>query len=466
MYRLIYPRELWDENNINKNDILELIKKHRSRIAPGLKKNMRYYEGEHKILSRKRDGEINNKVVCNHAKDISDTATGYFLANALTYSTKEKGLDLDKLLTTLDEANVDEIDHDNGLNMSIYGLSYEYVYAKENESKPTSKAIEPTNAFIVYDDTIEEKELFGVYYYRVKDDSKARQYKYKCNLLTENNIYTFEIFDSGDNLPINLETECVQHFFKNIPLIMYQNNKHCIGDFEQQIGLIDAYNQLTSDRVNDKEQFLDALLVLYGTMLADDTESTSEAMKTLREEKLLELAPDARAEYLTRTFDEEGIEVLRKALKEDIHTFSHVPNLSDQNFVGNSSGVAMEYKLLGLENITKTKSRYYTKGLKQRLTLYCNYLNMKNIAVNPGAISVNFTRGLPKNLLEISQMIANLKGFVSKETLLNQVPFVEDPQGEIDSVEKEKDEDIKRQQTLFGGNENTPPQDEVNEDEE
>lgn len=461
MYKITYQREKWDEKNINKDDILELIKKHKNKIVPSLNKNMRYYKGDHKIINRTRKGDINNKVVCNHAKDISDTATGYFLANALTYSTKEKELDIDKLLTSFDEANVDETDHDNGLNMSIYGLSYEYVYAKEDEAAPTSKSLEPTNAFIVCDDTIEEKELFGVYYYPVKKDKET---KYKCTLMTENNIYSFEINENGNNTPINLENECDHHFFGDIPLIMYQNNKHCVGDFEQQIGLIDAYNTLTSDRINDKEQFLDALLVLYGSILADDAETTSEAMKVLREDKLLELPTDAKAEYLTRTFDEAGIEVLRKAIKEDIYSFSHVPNLTDENFVGNSSGVAMEFKLLGLEMITKIKSRYYTKGLKKRFRLYCNYLGMKNIAINPGAISVNFTRGLPKNLLEISQMIANLKGFVSQETLLSQIPFVEDPAGEIESVDKENEKAIKQQQAMFSGNENTPPE-EVNDEE-
>ena len=62
-------------------------------------------------------------------------------------------------------------------------------------------------------------------------------------------------------------------------------------------------------------------------MLGDDTDETSEAMKILKENGLLELPPDARAEYISRTFDENGMETLRKAIKEDIYTFSHVPNL-------------------------------------------------------------------------------------------------------------------------------------------
>ncbi len=461
--RLVYPRNDWDENNINKIDILNLIKKHRGVIAPRLRKNMRYYEGMHKISTRKRDSEINNKIVCNHAKDITDTANGYFLANALTYTSKDEKMDVDRLTDAFDNADVDEIDQDNGLNMSIFGTAFEYVYAREGESEPTSKSIAPTNAFIVVDNSIEERELFGVYYYHQKDDSKPKRYKYITNVMTQNYIYSFEIFEGEDNGPVT-EADRQPHYFQEVPLIEYQNNKLCIGDFEQQISLIDAYDYLMSDRINDKEQFLDALLVLYGSILADDEEGTSEALKTLKTDKLLELPESARAEYLTRTFDETGVEVLRKAIKEDIYTFSHVPNLTDENFVGNSSGVAMEFKLLGLEMITKTKTRYYIKGLKKRFKLYCNFLGMKNISINPAAITVNFTRGLPKNVLEISQMVSNLQNFVSKETLLAQIPFVEDPQGEVDAVKKENEESLKKQQELFKRNDNDAPGVEDEED--
>ena len=44
---------------------------------------------------------------------------------------------------------------------------------------------------------------------------------------------------------------------------------------------------------------------------------------------------------------------------------------------------------------------------------------------------MTFTRALPKNLLEISQIVANLWGKVSRKTLLSQVPFVEDVDEEL-----------------------------------
>ena len=41
------------------------------------------------------------------------------------------------------------------------------------------------------------------------------------------------------------------------------------GDFEQVISLIDAYNTLQSDRVNDKEQFVDSLMYIKGQILGN-----------------------------------------------------------------------------------------------------------------------------------------------------------------------------------------------------
>ena len=74
-------------------------------------------------------------------------------------------------------------------------------------------------------------------------------------------------------------------------------------------------------------------------------------------------------------------------------------------------------------------------------------------------ISPVFTRAMPKNLLEISQIIANLWGKVSKKTLLSQIPFVTDVDGEVKAVTKEAKEAVKQQQAMFGLGSNEPPPD-------
>lgn len=473
MFRFVYPASKFDERNLDKGIILDLVRKHEGMVGRMLK-NKRYYDGHHDIESRTRENDApNEKVVCNHAKDISDTATGYFMGNPITYS-NSGDKDINSLLIAFDEANVDDVDADNALDMSIYGVGYEYVYVKEGQATPTSKNISPLSTFIVVDDSIEENELCGVYYYK-KKNSVENSYTYVATVSTAHYTYVINIETSGADTtgemhkskePWPVTEEPVEHFFGEPQIIEYLNNKEAIGDFEQQIPLMDAYNILMSDRINDKEQFIDAVLVLYGALMGDDEEETSEAVKQLRKEKLLELPLDAKAEYLIRQMDENGAEVLRKAIKEDIYNFSHVPNFMDENFAGNVSGVAMEYKLLGLEMITKVKERHYKKGLRKRIRLYCNFLNMKAILLEAGSIMVSFSRALPKNLQELAQIVANLRNNVSAKTLLKLLPFVEDPDYEIEEVQKQKAEEVKRQQELFSQGQNTPPEFEDEEEED
>lgn len=457
LYSLTYPGKDFKEDGLKKNLIHTLILKHHSIVADKMFRNKRYYDGQHEISSRKRkkDGP-NTRVVCNHAKDISDTASGYFMGNPITYNcTDEETEGLDKLTTYLDDAQVDDADSDNALNMSIYGVSYEYIYVKENETELMVRVLEPEFTFIVYDDTIEQRELFAVYY-RIEKNDANEDIRYVATVLTENYKYTF-VFQGNTVESDNITEESEEHHMGYIPIVEYKNNKDNIGDFEQQISLIDAYNTLMSDRVNDKEQFIDAVLVIYGTLLGDNEDEAEEAMKRLREKKLIEMPEGSKAEYLTRTFDEESVETLSKAIKEDIYTFSHVPNLTDENFVGNSSGVAMEYKLLGLEMITKIKERYYKKGLRKRLSIFSHFFGIKQISINSDSIMPVFSRALPKNLTELGQIVSNLKGNVSMKTLLQLLPFVESPEDELEAVKAENRENIENQKKLFGNEPNLPP---------
>lgn len=466
MYNFVMPAEEWDEMNPNKQAIRHLILKHRSGYER-LNKLKRYYEGKHDILE---ETNRENKLVCNHAKDISDTASSYFIGNPVSYKSNN---DITELTDELENAGADEVDGDNGLDLSIYGRAYEYIYTQKDETSLVVKNLPPENTFMVIDNTIEENELFAVYYYEQKDDTDREVTKYIATILTQNYKYVLNIINNDD--PQNLYETPEPHNKGEIPVIEYLNNKLAIGDFELQIPLIDAYNVLMSDRVTDKEQFIDAILAIYGAMLADDDDGTDEetegngrkAMKRLAKDKYVELPKDAKAEYLVRTYDENGVEILKKAIEQDIHKFSHIPCMSDESFGGNVSGVAMEFKLLGMENITKIKTRYYKKGLRKRIRIFTSYMFTRStIQIDPRGITPVFTRSMPKNLLEISQYVANLWGKVSKKTLLAQIPFVDDVDEELKAVEKETAENIKQQQQLFGNHPNDPPEDSPDEPED
>ena len=435
---------------ITENVVENYIELHLAEL-PKLEKMQNYYAGEHNICNRHKDADLaNNKLICNHAKYITDTATGYLIGNPITYESKSGGSNLDSLNNWLDIADSDTQDLDLALMISKFGKACELVYMSNSE-KPTPllASIDPRNAFVVYDDTIKANPVFAVYYLPKYDD-KGEKDGYKGIVYTKTELINFT--SVGGAITYG---EKEQNNFKGIPLVEYWNNGDCQSDFEQVISLIDAYNILQSDRVNDKQQFVEAVLLLYGAMLGDTPGEKRETYKALKEFKVLELSADAKAEYIQKTFDENSVEVLRKAIESDIHKFSGVPAMSDENFAGDASGVAMRYKLLGFEQMTKIKERYFKEGIKSRLKLFLSIMYIKGQeTIDINDIRINFTRSLPANETEIATMVMQLQGMVSGKTLVSQLPFVEDADAEVKAVAKEKAENIKLQNDMFA---NTQP---------
>ena len=197
-----------------------------------------------------------------------------------------------------------------------------------------------------------------------------------------------------------------------------------------------------SDRVNDKEQFVDAILFLK------NIEVDSEKAKELLTEKIMmSFTPDAEAKYLQKVLNETDVEILRNNIKDDIHKFSLTPDLTDVNFGNNLSGVAIRYKLLGFEQHVKNKERFLVLGLKERFDLYVHYLSLlsRMNVVNSGDVDFIFNRNLPENNLELAQTINYLRGLVSDETLLEQLEFVSDSAEEMELVEKQEESRVERE---------------------
>lgn len=417
------------EQGITENIISDLIARHQEG-QERLNKLMNYYLGNHDITVRARSNDklANNRIVCNHAKYIVDMVKSYLVGNPVSYACSD-GYDIETVKNCYLEQDMAGIDCELEKEMSILGKSYELIYNDEN-SMPRSARLSPMNSFVVYARRVNEEPLFGVHYYR-KQDIRGNVTGVCCIVCDKHMFYTYEN-DADSFLNMKL-SQTKRHYFNGVPMIEYRNNEEKQGDFEQLIPLFDAYNLLQSDRVNDKEQFVDAFLFLTGIDI------DSEQAQKLKEERILMGYEGATAQYLAKVMSEADVQVLRNDLKQDIHRFSMVPDLSDENFGNNLSGVAIKYKLMGFEQHVKNKERYFARGLKRRFELYNNFLSLKGSMgyVPIHRVDIIFTRNLPVNELEISQMIKNLEGIATNETLLAQLSFVNDPREESELAAKE-----------------------------
>ena len=140
------------------------------------------------------------------------------------------------------------------------------------------------------------------------------------------------------------------HVFGQVPVTPYYNNAECQGDFELVISEIDAYDSFESDSVNEADYFADSYLVLSGM---EGTESSDIA--AMKQNRVLIFPEGGTGTWLTKTVNDAWIENEKKRLDQDIHKFSFCPPMTDENFASNASGVAMRYKLLGLEDKTGVK---------------------------------------------------------------------------------------------------------------
>ena len=375
-----------------------------------------YYEGRHDVCGRRRmSGLPNNVLVHGFPRYICVMTSGYLIGAPVRYTAQGQDAAMEVLKDAFDRADVDSIDPELARDSAVYGKGVELVFPGEDGS-PCSAALKPHNAFVVYSDDVAQQPMLGIRCMPVMKCSGEND-GVRYDVYTEDSVFTYEMKQpcrEGFRIPTKIQ----RHYFGGIPMVEYWNSDDETGDFEHAISLIDAYDALQSDRLNDKQQFVDALLVLYGCTLETDEQGRSPG-RQLREDKAIALPDgDARAEWLCKQLNEADTEVLKNSLNADIHKMCMVPDMTDINFAGNSSGVAMRYKLLGLEQLTRIKERWFREGLRQRIRLYSRYLTLLGMPeLDADGVKPVFSRSLPANELEVAQTVSQLRGLVDDTRL-------------------------------------------------
>lgn len=436
--RIKIPRDA----ELNKETIDYILDEHREEKAR-IDKLEKYYNNEADIFNRQyeNDGKPHNKIAAPYSNYITTMATGYFLGKPITYKGEDEVL-LEKLNDVF-KYN-DEHDHNTTLakRASIGGYAVELLYIDEN-TNPRFRAFGGNEVAIVYDDTIEDNILYAIRYWKEKVVNTNKTIT-KCEIYTGPTLNDKgEIIETGkimygtikqDSFVID-ESKTREHFFKDVPVAVYINNDELYGDFEKVMSLIDEYNKVQSDTANDFEYFTNAILVISGYVVDDEG---SETFKKMRMINFQDNTGDAK--YLIKDIQDTALENYKNRLDNDIHKFSLVPSLSDEQFAGNVSGEAMKYKLMGIDNLTSVKESKFRKGLMRRIELICNYLRTTDSSIQFEFIDIEpvFTRNRPVNELEIAQMMQTLTGILSKETVIGMFPSINDPQSEL---KKKEDED-------------------------
>lgn len=452
----------------------KFIRHHVDHEVPRLKELMDYYQAQNNI--KRWPGSPNpmnahNQVASGFARYITNIRVGYFLGNDIQYkivNDKDQDKSLVQTLKSLiktynDSSDTSYVDEMLKKDLSITGRAYDLVYVNEGETTLNLAKVEPTTAFVVYDDSIKAKPLFAVRYYQtgVLDEQLQEQYE----IYTDNAVYRYHsdggvpetnspeqavVFDDMDPL-----------FFGRVPLTEYKNNDERTGDWEPELDQMDALDKAISTMANFQEDFNDAAMVVTGKF-ADMTDPVyardKEGNKIIgKDGKPIVLEPAhprinshnrmfylkpyvmqtalngerqivaPSLQYVTKQYDATGWSTYTNFLINEIHKYTNTPNVNDPNFASNASGVAMSYKLWGSDQERKIQESLYKRGLHARLSACLTYWDKinaipgtNNIDDLVGMIDPNFDPNLPKNddaTAQLIQTLAAIPGLDSMQTL-------------------------------------------------
>lgn len=422
-----------------------LIQRFKLKEVPRLNKLFQYYKGEQEIMQRSRgEGKPNNRISNPWARFISTTATSYFMGNPVSYSSTD-----DKLLETINDIfkNNNEQSQNTKLSRdsSVGGIGYELLYLDE-EGDLKFDVLNANECFMIHDSTIKGNVLAGVRFYETYD-YLSEETQLFVEVYTADSILFYE--QSDDVLVMTNEQP---HYFKSVPMIPYYNNLETLGDFETVLSAIDAYDILQSDSVNNLEELADSYLLIKGVTIDE------EAAVAIRENKLINIdnenGSDSDAKWLTKPSEPAEIENLKIRLVDDMHRLSGVPDLSAQRFSGQeSSGAALRYKIMNLENMAANKERYFKHSLERRLKLICNFLNLKGHSFDFTDMSMQFTRNLAADTEGLTDIVKDLQGIVSNKTLLSLLPFVDSAENELLLLEQQNEDTLDGYHQVFNNTE-------------
>ena len=409
----------------------KVIRKYQEKVLPMLDKANGYFEGRGQAIMHRANPDPsrpNNKIVKNYCKTIVENFQGYLTGNPVSYSGVDD-TDISSIQDVLDANDVINTDSEFLQDALVYGIAYELCYINEDSEKKF-KNVDARNVVPIYSNDLDEDLLYCVYFYPVQNwqDETAPEY-WGVDVYTADEVFHYQATNTFNDFTL-LEVE--PHYFNEVPFVVFDLNKENTPIFEPIISLQDAYNALLSDEVNDFAAFVDAYMVLK------NLDATSEDLAEMKANRTIIIDGESDVSYLTKNISDTQIQNLLDNINVSIHTVSNSPDFSSEEFnSGVSSGIALQFKLVGFNNIASNIEARFRKALQKRIELINKVLEL--VDTDACVVEISFKHNLPSSILDTVNMVNSLRGLVSDETLLAQIPFIKDVAQELERLEKQNE---------------------------
>ena len=366
----------------------------------------KYYKGEQPILTRTKTvrPEICNKIVENRANEIVSFKVGYLCGEPIQYvgrSSEEaitKGVgDLNEYMFLVDKPALDQEVVEWGM---ICGTANRMVLANDDYEAESDEApfdmftLDPRYSFVVYSSEVKRKRMMGVKYNTDAFGSK-----------------TFSVYT--DSLYFTIKDGKVQEAATNplgtVNIFEYPANNARLGAFEIVLPLLDAINNIESNRMDGIEQFIQAFVKFINCDISKDD---FEALKDLGAIKVKSIDGQAAdVDIVTNELNQQQTQTLKEDIYKAILSICGLPSMSDGSTSdsSNNGAVVLKNGWQGAETRAKDSELMFKRSEKEVLKLVLKLCDgLADLKLRLKDIDMKFTRRNYDNILSKSQVLVSM----------------------------------------------------------
>lgn len=407
----------------------------------------RYYGVKNDGIAKRfmKGKKPDNKLFHGFARYITNMATSYFAGRPVEYLIDDEEYKKE-LLPYLDDAY--NFDYEISKEASKKGIAYELLYVTE-KSELRSRQYGAEEIIPIYSASPDEF-LNGFIKLSAIYNLDGYLKKERAAVYDKTDIYEFERSTGNGRFSL---VDIRKHYLNDVPLIVYWNTQEMNSDYEGVISLIDAYDRAESNTANDMDYFTDAYLLIKGAeggLVDEEGEDIllSDSDEALKNKRIMYLDEKGDAKFLEKDGDNSSIEEFKNRVFKDIFFVSQVPALTDESFAGDLSGIAIKYKLIGLEQLAIMKENRMRLAKAKKISMITDWINWKKSKnYDASTVKQKYTRNFTENVSEIIDNVTKLTGVVSKRTQLDMLPkeIIADTNKELETI----DEELKESEGLF-----------------
>lgn len=405
-----------------------------------------YRKGKQPILNKKKEvrPEINHKIVQNIASEIVAFKNGYFLTQPTFYISRKKNEALTEKVNLLNDclylSGKQEADNTLVDWFHTVGIGVLFVESVDTEELVKAYAIDPRQAFVVYSNRPGNPPVMGVNLAIVNDepmlDVFTKDTIYRVSGVFADRKGRYVLNEMGSGLIVDTEP----NYLGEIPIIEYTYDRSRMSSFEAVLPLLDAVNQIQSNREDGIDQFIQSLLIFYNCKLGDDENGNPVTAARIREAGaifLKSIGQDrADVKEINEQLDQTQTQVLVNDLVKQICDISGMPFTSEASTNNGSNNGAMymsngwqsaDTMARGTEDIFKESNKMFDR-------IFLKILNQKidGFDLKASDIDIQFTRNELDNILTKTQGALNLKSLgLSPELVLAKSGVSNDPSGDV-----------------------------------